>query len=486
MRVMAPHSSSFSALTQTHASLPLKPAGRSSSARGLSESPRSWIAQQPGASRLGGKPRPDSPAPAGHSSSAGLRWLPGRSAAWVLTAGGKDAHQREGHGSVLDLRMVVLLVPGVVLLSPPVVRRRVSPARRSGISRVSARLTASGARSTVGAWVSPCSARSRSTARRNGLSPRDRVVLSALVVRAGDPISTEALADALWGDDLPASWAKVVHGCVARLRKRLGAAAIESGPSGYRLTLNETELDHRRFERLLRAGPGGAGRRRPGAVVVPGAGGAGPVARAGAGGPGGVGAGAGGGGAARGTADGRRGAARGGRDPRRPRARRAGAGAGAGRPGAVPGAALGAARHRAAPGRAAGRGPGRAQAGARDAGRRARPGPRPRAGGARAAAAAAGPVAGPGRGARGQRRLPLPRAAALRRRGRRLVLRPGGRRRGVPAAAAGLGRPGGRRAVRHRQVLAGPRRRGRVAGPQRDAGPGDHAGRATRWTRWPG
>lgn len=88
----------------------------------------------------------------------------------------------------------------------------------------------------------------------NGLSPRDRVVLSVLVVRAGEPISTEALADALWGEALPASWATVVHGCVARLRKRLGVAAIESGPAGYRLTLSDDELDHRLFERLLERG----------------------------------------------------------------------------------------------------------------------------------------------------------------------------------------------------------------------------------------
>nr|MBA2559295.1 helix-turn-helix domain-containing protein [Propionibacteriales bacterium] len=85
----------------------------------------------------------------------------------------------------------------------------------------------------------------------NGLSPRDRVVLSALLVRARDPSSTEALADVLWGDDLPASWAKVVHGCIARLRKRLGAAAIESGAAGYRLRVTETEVDSRRFEWLF-------------------------------------------------------------------------------------------------------------------------------------------------------------------------------------------------------------------------------------------
>ena len=88
----------------------------------------------------------------------------------------------------------------------------------------------------------------------NGLSPRDRVVLSALVVRAGDPISTDALADALWGDTPPPTWTKVVQGSVVRLRKRLGVAAIESESSGYRLALNEDELDHRLFERLLERG----------------------------------------------------------------------------------------------------------------------------------------------------------------------------------------------------------------------------------------
>ncbi|MFP5252554.1 MAG: BTAD domain-containing putative transcriptional regulator [Actinomycetes bacterium] len=87
--------------------------------------------------------------------------------------------------------------------------------------------------------------------RMNGLSPRDRVVLSALVVGRGDPVSVDALADALWGEHPPASSVKLVQGCVVRLRKLLGAAAIDSGSSGYRLTLTDEEVDHRRFERLL-------------------------------------------------------------------------------------------------------------------------------------------------------------------------------------------------------------------------------------------
>ena len=87
--------------------------------------------------------------------------------------------------------------------------------------------------------------------RTKGLSPRDRVVLSALVVGRGDPVSADALADALWGNDLPASWVKIVQGCVVRLRKLLGAAAIDSGPWGYRLNLTGEEVDYQRFERLL-------------------------------------------------------------------------------------------------------------------------------------------------------------------------------------------------------------------------------------------
>ncbi|MFC4786258.1 nSTAND1 domain-containing NTPase [Nocardioides sp. MAHUQ-72] len=87
--------------------------------------------------------------------------------------------------------------------------------------------------------------------RENGLSPRDRVVLSALVVRAGEPVTTEALADALWGAHLPATWTKVLQGCVVRLRKQLGSGAIVSAAHGYRLALAEDELDHKVFERLL-------------------------------------------------------------------------------------------------------------------------------------------------------------------------------------------------------------------------------------------
>jgi DNA-binding SARP family transcriptional activator/WD40 repeat protein len=86
------------------------------------------------------------------------------------------------------------------------------------------------------------------------LSPRDRVVLSALVVRNGSATSAEQLADALWGDQPPASWHKVVPGCVNRLRKVLGVSAIVTSANGYRLELPDDEVDVRRFERLAGKG----------------------------------------------------------------------------------------------------------------------------------------------------------------------------------------------------------------------------------------
>ena len=84
------------------------------------------------------------------------------------------------------------------------------------------------------------------------LGPRDRTVLEALAVRSGDVLSAERLADALWVDGVPHTWAKVVQGCVVRLRKAIGAEAIETSPQGYRLNLPAEDIDARRFERLIR------------------------------------------------------------------------------------------------------------------------------------------------------------------------------------------------------------------------------------------
>jgi hypothetical protein len=80
---------------------------------------------------------------------------------------------------------------------------------------------------------------------------RDRVVLAALAAHSGEVVGADRLADALWGARPPASWAKVVQGCVVRLRRVLGTTAIETVQNGYRLRLAADDVDALRFERLL-------------------------------------------------------------------------------------------------------------------------------------------------------------------------------------------------------------------------------------------
>ena len=80
------------------------------------------------------------------------------------------------------------------------------------------------------------------------LGPRDRVVLQALVTRPGEPVSADELIDAVWSGHPPASAAKNLQSCVVRLRKILGAQAIETTADGYRLAVPLDELDARRFE----------------------------------------------------------------------------------------------------------------------------------------------------------------------------------------------------------------------------------------------
>ena len=85
-------------------------------------------------------------------------------------------------------------------------------------------------------------------------APRDRVVLSALVLRLGKPVSLDSLASALWAGAPPASSTKVILGCVMRLRRLVSPARIETTPMGYRLVPEGVDLDSERFERLITRG----------------------------------------------------------------------------------------------------------------------------------------------------------------------------------------------------------------------------------------
>ena len=80
------------------------------------------------------------------------------------------------------------------------------------------------------------------------LAPRDRAVLGVLAVRRRQLVMPDQVADAVWGEHPPSSWPTQVQICVGRLRKVLGAGAIETIAGGYRLTLNGDEVDVDRFE----------------------------------------------------------------------------------------------------------------------------------------------------------------------------------------------------------------------------------------------
>ena len=87
-----------------------------------------------------------------------------------------------------------------------------------------------------------------------GLGPRDRQVLGALVVRRPAAVSPDELVEAVWHGAPPRSWPKQVQICIGRLRKVLGATAIRTLPDGYRLDAAMTVVDADEFEQLVERG----------------------------------------------------------------------------------------------------------------------------------------------------------------------------------------------------------------------------------------
>ncbi|MFE5671530.1 BTAD domain-containing putative transcriptional regulator [Agromyces sp. NPDC056523] len=83
------------------------------------------------------------------------------------------------------------------------------------------------------------------------LSPKERSLLAVLVLRSGNVVAPSELADAMWGDDPPATWRKQVQALVAHARRELGSSAIATFGAGYRLDVEPDSIDVLRFEHLL-------------------------------------------------------------------------------------------------------------------------------------------------------------------------------------------------------------------------------------------
>lgn len=89
---------------------------------------------------------------------------------------------------------------------------------------------------------------------------KQRALLAAFVIHAGQLLSVDRLAEELWGDDPPANAANALQAHVARLRRLLPPAQgaghewISTLPSGYLLSLGRATTDVQAFHRLSAKG----------------------------------------------------------------------------------------------------------------------------------------------------------------------------------------------------------------------------------------
>ena len=85
------------------------------------------------------------------------------------------------------------------------------------------------------------------------LAGQRRAILAVLLVRRGAPVTSERLADELWGERPPPTALKSVQVRIAELRRALPPDVLTTTPAGYVLTPGDLDAD--RFEAALAAGP---------------------------------------------------------------------------------------------------------------------------------------------------------------------------------------------------------------------------------------
>ena len=97
---------------------------------------------------------------------------------------------------------------------------------------------------------------------------KQRAVLAMLGLEANQMVSADRLVEGLWGEEPPASAAKMVQNYILRLRKVIaadGAAEIVTRGRAYELQIDRELIDALRFERLVaeatRGGSGDAARQ---------------------------------------------------------------------------------------------------------------------------------------------------------------------------------------------------------------------------------
>lgn len=86
---------------------------------------------------------------------------------------------------------------------------------------------------------------------------KQRALLAALAVNANNVVTTDALAEAMWGSQVPPSSDDTIRTYVHRLRRQLGhdvGKRVLTQPPGYLLQVDPDELDLLRFGALIKDG----------------------------------------------------------------------------------------------------------------------------------------------------------------------------------------------------------------------------------------
>ena len=80
---------------------------------------------------------------------------------------------------------------------------------------------------------------------------KQRALLAALAIRAGQSVSSERLIEDLWGDNPPRTAGASIQNVVSQLRRLLGEGVILTRPPGYALDVRPDQVDALLFERLV-------------------------------------------------------------------------------------------------------------------------------------------------------------------------------------------------------------------------------------------
>jgi DNA-binding SARP family transcriptional activator len=86
-----------------------------------------------------------------------------------------------------------------------------------------------------------------------------RSLLTLLLLRANETVSSERLVNEMWGEQPPKTAGTSLQNAVSQLRKLLGPDVLVTRPPGYLLVIAPDQLDLGRFERLLGEGRMAAG-----------------------------------------------------------------------------------------------------------------------------------------------------------------------------------------------------------------------------------